>query len=66
HTYSGFGISSHCPDYTATLEAVKKGARVIENHVKESKDDVGCDMESSLTFEEYKILLESINAIHPA
>ena len=58
-----FGLSSHCPDPSATLDAVKRGARVIENHVKESDKDMGCDMESSLTFTQYELLLKAVEAL---
>lgn len=61
YPYRGFGLSSHCPDWTASLEAIKNGAHVVENHVCESRDEMGCDIESSLTFDEYKLL---INASH--
>jgi sialic acid synthase SpsE len=61
YPYSGFGLSSHCPDPTATLEAYYKGARVFENHLAESRDELGCDIPSSITFDEYKKL---INACH--
>jgi N,N'-diacetyllegionaminate synthase len=52
------GISSHCPDWTVTLEAVQMGARVFENHLCESKEEKGCDISSSLDFEDYKRLLK--------
>lgn len=61
YPYKGFGLSSHCPDPSATLDAWNNGARVIENHLCESRDEMGCDIPSSLTFDEYKIL---INACH--
>lgn len=57
---SKFGLSSHCPDWTATYEAVKHGATVIENHVKESEHDLGCDMASSLTLKDYRTLLKAL------
>lgn len=62
YPYTGFGLSSHCPDWTATFEACKKGARIIENHVCMSREDLGCDIPSSLTFEEYAKLLEALRA----
>lgn len=52
-----FGLSSHCPDWTASLFAVQHGATVIENHVKEFENDEGCDMSSSLSFEDYTKLI---------
>jgi sialic acid synthase SpsE len=58
-----FGLSSHCPDWRATLEAVKRGARVIENHVKENDKDLGCDMSSSLNFNDYETLLSEIKKL---
>lgn len=54
-----FGLSSHCPDPSATLEAVKQGAEVIENHVCESREELGCDISSSLTLDEYQILIKT-------
>lgn len=56
-----FGLSSHCPDWEASLYAVQKGAKVLENHVKEFEDEKGCDMSSSLSFEHYKLLIEASN-----
>lgn len=58
YPYKGFGLSSHCPDYTASLEAIKQSAEVVENHVCVSKDEVGCDIQSSITFNEYKYLID--------
>ncbi len=52
------GLSSHCPDASATLEAIKRGALVIENHVCESRAEPGCDISSSLTLEEYAELIK--------
>jgi sialic acid synthase SpsE len=63
YTYNkNFGLSSHCPDWTASYEAVKQGATVIENHVKESDEDLGCDMSSSLNFNDYELLLKAVAA----
>ena len=58
YPYRGFGLSSHCPDPSATLEAWKAGARVIENHVCESHMENGCDISSSLTFDEYREIIK--------
>jgi pseudaminic acid synthase len=59
-----FGLSSHCPDINATLAAIKQGAQVIEHHVCESREEQGCDINSSITFEEFKTLInESSNHI---
>lgn len=60
YPYRGFGLSSHCPDWEATLEAVKLGAHTIENHVTESSTEVGCDISSSLSFDNYAKLLTAI------
>lgn len=62
YPYKYIGLSSHCPDWTASLEAYKLGARVFEHHIKESNHDVGCDMASSLTFDDYQLLLASLDA----
>lgn len=59
YPYKGFGLSSHCPDPSATLEAWQNGARVIENHLCESKDELGCDISSSITFDDYKHLIRA-------
>lgn len=50
---NNFGLSSHCPDPSATLEAIKMGATVVENHLVESREEKGCDVSSSITFDEY-------------
>jgi|ERR1051326_5578224 N-acetylneuraminate synthase len=60
YPYTGFGLSSHCPDPSATLYAVNHGATVIENHLVESREEKGCDVSSSLTFEEYAKLLKEV------
>ena len=54
-----FGLSSHCPDWSASLVAIQQGATVIENHVKESNLESGCDMASSLTFDDYYLLISA-------
>lgn len=59
YPYGGFGLSSHCPDWTASHEAWKNGARVIENHLCEASDELGCDISSSLTFEDYAKLIRT-------
>lgn len=63
YPYKGFGLSSHCPDITATLEAIKQGAEVVEHHLCESKEEKGCDISSSINFEELKHLIESANRL---
>jgi N,N'-diacetyllegionaminate synthase len=55
-----YGLSSHCSDYTASVEAAKKGARIFENHVKESDNDKGCDMSSSINFSDYAKMIGEI------
>ncbi len=59
YPYEGFGLSSHCPDPRASLEAYHKGCRLFENHVAESKTETGCDISSSLDFNEYKALIKA-------
>lgn len=59
YPYKGFGLSSHCPDPRASLEAYYQGCRLFENHVAESKNETGCDIGSSLDFNEYKALIKA-------
>lgn len=59
YPYRGFGLSSHCPDPSASFEAYKAGCHVFENHICEAKDEVGCDIGSSIDFKEYAALIES-------
>jgi N,N'-diacetyllegionaminate synthase len=47
------GISSHCPNIAPAIAAVARGASVVEHHVCFSRNDAGCDVPSSLTFEEF-------------
>ncbi len=61
-----YGLSSHCPDFTATVEAYKRGARIFENHVCESREESGCDISSSITFREYKQMTDEIRLYLPA
>lgn len=63
YPYKYFGLSSHCPDWEASAKAIELGARVVENHLCESKEELGCDISSSLTFEEYGDLIASANQI---
>lgn len=60
YPYSNIGLSSHCPDWTASYEAFKAGARVFENHVCESRQEKGCDIASSLEFSEYKEFIKKV------
>ncbi len=59
YPYEGFGLSSHCPDPRASLEAYYKGCRLFENHLCESRSEMGCDISSSLIFQEYKALIKA-------
>lgn len=59
YPYEGFGLSSHCPDPRASLEAYHKGCRLFENHIAESKSEIGCDISSSLDFNEYRALIKA-------
>lgn len=52
------GISSHCPSILPTLAAILYGASIIEHHVRFSWQRVGCDMSSSITFEQLKSLID--------
>lgn len=57
-----FGLSSHCPDIQATIDAVKAGARTVEHHVCEHKSEKGCDIAASITFEDFKRMTDECNA----
>ena len=46
------GLSSHCPSIKPSLLAVAQGANLLEHHVTFSREEEGCDMSSSITFEE--------------
>ena len=59
YPYWDIGLSSHCPDPSATEWAFNHGARVIENHVAESREEEGCDISSSLTLAEYTKLIKT-------
>ena len=59
-----YGLSSHCPDSSATFSAINLGAQVIENHLCESREEKGCDISSSLTFEEYKDLIRRVQGMN--
>lgn len=61
-----YGLSSHCPDYKVTVEAFQKGARIFENHVKETMDEEGCDMSSSITIDSFARMVKEINALNTA
>ena len=47
------GYSNHCPSIVPSICAANMGAVVIENHVVLSPEQVGCDVSSSLTFEQF-------------
>lgn len=50
------GLSSHCPSIEPSLKAISQGANLVEHHVTFSRNDVGCDHTSSITFDELKQL----------
>lgn len=54
------GISSHCPSPIPTMAAVARGALFTENHVTFSRERPGCDMASSLTFDEFGEMVKAI------
>lgn len=56
------GLSSHCPDWIVSYEAFTRGARLFENHVTEDKTEKGCDISSSLDFNDYTNLIKTIKA----
>lgn len=53
---SELGLSSHCPSLVPSSRAIQQGATLLEHHVTFSREDVGCDHDSSITFEELKEL----------
>jgi sialic acid synthase SpsE len=57
---SEHGLSSHCPSIQPSIDAVKQGARILENHVTFSRDLEGCDQKASLTFGELKEMVNSV------
>ncbi len=59
YPYHGFGLSSHCPDPEASIGAYQLGARVFENHLCEANDELGCDIGSSMHFNDYKMLIRA-------
>jgi sialic acid synthase SpsE len=63
YPYLNVGLSSHCPDWTSSLEAIKRGAKWVENHVCESKDEIGCDISSSLDFSDYEKLINNASTL---
>lgn len=48
------GLSSHCPSIVPSLTAIMHGAKIVEHHVKFEWQKEGCDMSSSITFEQFK------------
>jgi sialic acid synthase SpsE len=57
------GVSSHCPNIAPTVALVARGASVVEHHVCFSRNDGGCDVPSSLTFEEFAQMAKLIRDI---
>jgi sialic acid synthase SpsE len=57
------GLSSHCPSIKPALNAVAQGANLIEQHVKFADDTSGCDMSSSITFDQLASLHRFANVI---
>lgn len=57
------GLSSHCPSVKPSLDAYAQGADLIEHHVTFSRDDVGCDHSSSITFDELSQLNLFVNKV---
>lgn len=52
------GLSSHCLSIVPSLTAIMYGAEIIEHHVRFDWQRVGCDMGSSITFEQFKQMTE--------
>ena len=61
-----YGLSSHCPKMEPTVEAYRRGARIFENHICESRTEVGCDMSSSITIDSFGKMVKQINDLHSA
>jgi len=57
------GFSSHCPKISPSLAAVARGASVIENHIVKYKSMKGCDVSSSLNFDEFKKMVKMIREV---
>lgn len=57
------GFSSHCPDNLPTLISVVKGAKVVENHIVKDRSFKGCDVSSSLTFNEFEEMTKKIRIV---
>lgn len=57
------GLSSHCPSIQPTLAAIAQDATLVEHHVTFSREDVGCDHSSSITFDELAQLNRFANTI---
>ncbi len=60
---SYYGISSHCPDWTLSVEAARQGARIFENHLTLNRMGEGCDHTSSLEPHELKMMVQEIKEI---
>ena len=54
------GLSDHSGNIASSIAAFTLGAKAVEVHVTWSKDYFGPDVSSSLTFDELKILVDSI------
>jgi len=61
------GFSSHCPNPAPTVMAVSAyGACATENHVVFSREQPGCDVSSSITFDELASMAGQIRHIKAA
>jgi sialic acid synthase SpsE len=58
-----YGLSSHCPDWNVIPDSYAKGARIFESHICESRKEEGCDISSSLTFDELKRAIDSVKTL---
>ncbi len=57
------GLSSHCPNIAPSVLFAARGASVIEQHVCDSRQDVGCDIPSSITFDEFRQMASLIRSM---
>lgn len=57
------GISSHCPNIAPSIAVVSRGASIVEHHVCFSRNDCGCDVPASLTFDEFAQMAKIIRDI---
>lgn len=55
---SKWGLSSHCSSIVPSLTCIAAGASIIEHHVRFDWQKEGCDMNSSITFQQFKEMVD--------